>query len=58
MGIRAIARYGLFGNSKNVGISSGTKDDENAVDSGLLESEVLGGCTMKPAWFNRDGDHC
>ena len=58
VGIGAIARDGLFGNSKNAGISSGTKNNENAIDSGLHESEKVSGCTMKPAWFNRDSDHC
>ena len=58
MGIGAIARDGLFGNSKNTGISCGTKNNENAIDSDLHESQGLGGCMTKPACFDGDGDHC
>ena len=58
MGVGAIASDGMFGNSKNICISSGAKNSENAIDIGLHESEGLGGCTTQPSWFNSKGDHC
>ena len=58
MGVGAIASDGMFGNSKNMCISGGAKNSENAIDIGLHESEGLGGCTMKSARFNGDSDHC
>ena len=58
MGVRAIARNGMFGNSKNTCISGGAQNSENAIDIGLHELEGLGGCTTQPSWFDSNGDHC
>ena len=58
MGVGAIASDGMFGNSKNMCISGGAQNSENAIDIGLHELEGLGGCTTQPSWFNCNGDHC
>ena len=58
MGVGAIASDGMFGNSKNMCISGGAQNSENAIDIGLHESEGLGGCTTQPSWFDSNGDHC
>ena len=58
MGIGASARDGCVGNSEDVGVSCGSKNNEDAIDRGLHESERLGGCTTEPVWFDGDCDHC
>ena len=40
--VGTIARNQVFGNGKDAGISCGSKDNKNAVDSGLHETERLG----------------
>ena len=40
--VGAIARDGVFGNSQDVGISCGSEDNKDTIDSGLHETERLG----------------
>ena len=58
MGVGAIARNGMFANSKNTCISGGAQNSENAIDIGLHESEGLRGFMTQPSWFDSNGDYC
>ena len=40
--VGAIARDGVFGNSQDTGISCGSEDNKDTIDSGLHETERLG----------------
>ena len=55
--VRAIASDGRCGNSCDMCISSGSKNNENAVDLGFHQVERLSGGPMQPALLAVDVDH-
>ena len=55
--VRAIASDGRCGNSDDTCISSGSKNNEDAVDLGFHQVERLSGRPMQPALLAVDVDH-